>query len=167
MLHPCREPSMRFRYKMLILAVVIAFLVSIPVFLLSTVESQDRKLKRFLEENHATLKEHQAYVFALQHPEVLESIPCYCGCSRQGHKSNLHCFLQKDKKLAKKEPFDTHGLFCPMCVDIALNSELLYTRGVPISVIREQIDKPFEKYPHLHPTPTPKPKPDVKVIHPD
>lgn len=37
----------------------------------------------------------EAYVFAAKHPEVLEYMPCYCGCEhpRTAHKSNYDCFV--------------------------------------------------------------------------
>ena len=37
----------------------------------------------------------EAYVFAARHPEVLEHMPCYCGCERESppHGSNYDCFV--------------------------------------------------------------------------
>lgn len=37
----------------------------------------------------------EAYVFAARHPEVLEYMPCYCGCERESppHRSNYDCFV--------------------------------------------------------------------------
>lgn len=38
-------------------------------------------------------KTRDAYQAALDVPEVLEQIPCYCGCMQNnGHKNNLFCF---------------------------------------------------------------------------
>ncbi len=34
------------------------------------------------------------YAFAVAHPEVLESVPCYCGCVSLGHASNRDCFIE-------------------------------------------------------------------------
>lgn len=37
----------------------------------------------------------EAYQFAVDHPEVLDYIPCYCGCyEADGHISNTHCFVE-------------------------------------------------------------------------
>jgi hypothetical protein len=37
----------------------------------------------------------EAYQFALDHPEVLDFMPCYCGCYEDaGHVSNIHCFVR-------------------------------------------------------------------------
>ena len=37
----------------------------------------------------------EAYAFAARHPEVLEYMPCYCGCERESppHRSNYDCFV--------------------------------------------------------------------------
>lgn len=34
------------------------------------------------------------YAFAVAHPEVLQYLPCYCGCVSVGHTSNRDCFIQ-------------------------------------------------------------------------
>jgi len=36
----------------------------------------------------------EAYRFAIVNAEILEKIPCYCGCGSMGHKSDLDCFIQ-------------------------------------------------------------------------
>ncbi|MBE0429079.1 MAG: hypothetical protein IBX61_04315 [Thermoleophilia bacterium] len=38
----------------------------------------------------------KAYQFAVDHPEYLAAVPCYCGCGddRFGHVSNLDCFVK-------------------------------------------------------------------------
>ncbi|MBT2758785.1 hypothetical protein J7E71_23215 [Mesobacillus foraminis] len=38
----------------------------------------------------------EAYQFAVAHPEVLNYMPCYCGCYEEdGHTSNTNCFVDK------------------------------------------------------------------------
>lgn len=39
----------------------------------------------------------EAYVFAAHHPEVLQYMPCYCGCEREPdvHKANIECFVDQ------------------------------------------------------------------------
>ena len=34
-----------------------------------------------------------AYSFALARPDVLQWLPCYCGCAGIEHRSNLDCFF--------------------------------------------------------------------------
>ena len=35
----------------------------------------------------------EAYSFAVEHPEVLRYLPCYCGCVANGHRNNEECFV--------------------------------------------------------------------------
>jgi hypothetical protein len=35
-----------------------------------------------------------AYAFAVHRPEVMQYMPCYCGCEKQGHRSALDCFVK-------------------------------------------------------------------------
>ncbi len=36
----------------------------------------------------------EAYAFAAEHPEVLDHMPCYCGCfETDGHTNNTACFI--------------------------------------------------------------------------
>ena len=35
------------------------------------------------------------YRFALARPDLLNYIPCTCGCRAQGHHSNWNCFIQR------------------------------------------------------------------------
>ena len=38
----------------------------------------------------------QAYRIAREAPELLERMPCYCGCFRgNGHRSNLDCYVDR------------------------------------------------------------------------
>lgn len=34
------------------------------------------------------------YQYAVDHGNDLQSIPCFCGCSRVGHKSNRDCYIK-------------------------------------------------------------------------
>lgn len=51
----------------------------------------------------------EAYQFALANPELLQRIPCYCGCGSIGHKSNLDCYV-KEIKPDGKVAFEDHAL---------------------------------------------------------
>lgn len=35
----------------------------------------------------------EAYRFAVANPDILEQIPCYCGCNTAGHMNNLDCYV--------------------------------------------------------------------------
>jgi len=42
----------------------------------------------------ATPEVREAYRFALAHPDVLQYVPCYCGCVNGGHTSNRDCYIK-------------------------------------------------------------------------
>ncbi len=49
-----------------------------------------------------------AYQAALDIPEYLEQIPCYCGCGAvAGHKNNLDCYIKS--RDGDKVSWDDHG----------------------------------------------------------
>ena len=50
----------------------------------------------------------EAYRFALANPEILEKIPCYCGCDRIGHMNNLMCYV-KPSDTGGQPVFDSHA----------------------------------------------------------
>lgn len=80
-------------------------------------------------------KTRAAYQTAKDIPEVLEQIPCFCGClSNFGHKNNLFCFK------------DQHGAGCNMCQDIALDARKMHDQGMSIAQIQERIKTKYSQY---------------------
>lgn len=51
----------------------------------------------------------EAYRMAIANPEILEKYPCYCGCGKMGHQSNLDCFVH-DVNPDGSIVFDDHAL---------------------------------------------------------
>lgn len=90
------------------------------------------KFPDFAVTNAMTLK---AYKYATEHPEVLEQIPCYCGCGEHGskasegkpHKSVRDCFITDDGV------YDDHASFCDVCVGIAIKAQSYFLDGIPIA----------------------------------
>ena len=82
---------------------------------------------------------HGAYAFAAQYKDVLQRIPCYCGCVHEGHTSNLNCFVSGFR--ADGAPVWTdHSFSCPMCVHIAREVMLMSKQGLSVDQIRKEID---------------------------
>lgn len=50
------------------------------------------------------------YEFAANHPEVLDYVPCFCGCESAGHQHNEHCFVGSRDGEGKVTQWDYHGL---------------------------------------------------------
>lgn len=86
----------------------------------------------------------QAYQFAAANPEVLEEIPCYCGCGAMGHTSNYACYFNNDDD--GTQAFDPHALGCSICVDITHDTMRLLKQGKTLSEIRDYIDATYARY---------------------
>lgn len=41
----------------------------------------------------ASVEVHEAYQFAVANKDLLEQVPCYCGCAVMGHKNNYDCYV--------------------------------------------------------------------------
>ena len=80
-------------------------------------------------------KARAAYQTAKDIPEVLEELPCFCGCMmNMGHKNNLFCFK------------DQHGSACEICEDIALDARKMHDEGLPIAKIQENIRATYARF---------------------
>jgi hypothetical protein len=91
----------------------------------------------------ATVRE--AYQFAVANPQVLEHVPCYCGCGSIGHKSNLACYVQEFKSDGSIK-FDDHALGCSLCVDIARDSMRMTREGKSLEEIRAAIVSSYSQF---------------------
>jgi hypothetical protein len=84
-----------------------------------------------------------AYQFALDRPDVMLWIPCYCGCGgHSGHRNARDCFVKAESS-SDNIRFDEHGSACNVCVDIALKAKEMTLAGRPLSEIRAAVDQEF------------------------
>lgn len=97
-----------------------------------------------------------AYLFADRHPEVMSYMPCFCGCERMGHRGNEDCFVSKRDAAGRASEWETHGLICEVCLDVATQARQMHNSGASVPAIRAAIEKTYTGS-HLH-TPTPMPK---------
>lgn len=94
---------------------------------------------------HAPHKIREAYQFAVANPDVLEHIPCYCGCGPIGHASNYDCYVAKVAADGTIE-YDAHALICSICIDITQDTMKMLDEGRPLSEIRATIDESYSPY---------------------
>lgn len=87
----------------------------------------------------------ESYQFAVSHPEVLQGIPCYCGCGDMGHTSNYACYVSGENADGSLI-YDTHALGCSICVDIAQDAIRLNKQGQSIPEIKTYIDQTYAQY---------------------
>jgi hypothetical protein len=96
------------------------------------------------------------YQLAGQSAELLQWIPCYCGCGESvGHKSNMNCFI-KEVKSDGSVVWDDHGTRCDVCLQIAVQSVKMKSEGKTDKEIRQFIDNTYKKG-YAKPTDTPMP----------
>ncbi len=98
------------------------------------------KFPSFVYTNPLTLK---AYTYATEHPDLLEQIPCYCGCGgHSGHRFLRDCFVHDDWT------YDEHASFCDVCVGEAIKVQDYLTQGKTLQEARALIDQEYgSKYP--------------------
>jgi Protein of unknown function with PCYCGC motif len=82
-----------------------------------------------------------AYAYAVSRPDVLQWLPCYCGCGAMGHASNLDCFIKPTE--GAPVVFEEHGSYCDVCVDIALMANDMLARGQTLIQVRAAVDSSF------------------------
>lgn len=114
--------------------------------------ASNKVLPGFLKDKSEDMK--VIYADAAQNKELLEKIPCYCGCGESaGHKNNYDCFIYDNKKDGKVV-WDDHGTKCGVCLEIAAQSISDLKAGKSIKEIRQSIDDKY-KSGYAKPTPTP------------
>jgi len=98
-----------------------------------------------LEVQMAPVSVQTAYQFAAANPDVMEELPCYCGCGSIGHTSNYSCYVSSvDEKGVIT--FDNHALGCSICVDITQDAMRLLREGKSVPEIRAYVDMTYAKY---------------------
>ena len=95
----------------------------------------------------------QVYEFAARHPEVLQYMPCYCGCERIGHTANHSCFVKSRAADGRVTEWDSHGIGCGVCLAVGRDAMALFNSGAKPIAIRAAIDKKYG--PSSMPTPRP------------
>lgn len=111
-------------------------------------------LPSFLDGQQEVIR--NAYLVASLSTEVLEWIPCYCGCGESaGHQSNKNCFIYEVNEDGSVV-WDDHGTRCGVCLQIAVESAVMKKEGRSLKEIRQAID---EKYNEGYAAPTPTPMP--------
>lgn len=84
----------------------------------------------------------EAYAYALYHPQVVQWMPCYCGCARMGHRSNLDCYLKRAVP-GQKTQFEEHASYCEVCVKITMLTKQMVSQGKSLREIRQSVDQTY------------------------
>lgn len=93
----------------------------------------------------APVRVQEAYQFAVANPDVLQQIPCYCGCGAMGHTSNYSCYVA-DAGADGSITYDEHALDCGICVDISHDVKRLLAQGKSVAEIYTYIDGTYARF---------------------
>jgi hypothetical protein len=87
----------------------------------------------------------EAYQFNVANPDVMQNIPCYCGCGNVGHSSNYDCYVSTVDEQGSIA-FDNHALGCSICVDITQDVMRLLREGKSAQDARAYVDAMYSRY---------------------
>ncbi|MFA4957504.1 MAG: PCYCGC motif-containing (lipo)protein [Candidatus Methanoperedens sp.] len=135
-----------------IIAVILLAGIAYFVFAGSSTQKPDSQAKTdanlnlpsFAYTNPITLK---AYKYATEHPEILEQIPCYCGCGDHGSQASdykPHRFL-RDCYINDNWKYDEHASFCDVCIGEASKVQAYLAQGKTLKEARDLIDQEYSK----------------------
>jgi hypothetical protein len=113
------------------------------------------ELPSFLEGKDENLR--AIYLAAAKNADLLQWIPCYCGCAESAnHQHSGNCFF-KEIREDGSVVWDDHGTRCNTCLEIAVNSILMKNDGMSALEIRKWVDETYQEG-YAKPTPTPMPQ---------
>ena len=142
--------------KTVTIIVVLAFVgVGGLVFLLTSANKAETAGVQLPSYAYATPELTQAYVTAVNLPDLFEHMPCYCGCANMvmgastlNHKHLRNCFIKDDGS------FEPHAAGCNTCVDIANLAYDMYKNNQKPIDIRNAIDQRYSTGQYPPPTKT-------------
>ena len=80
-----------------------------------------------------------AYQAAIDHPDVLSSVPCLCGCMQSlNHANNLDCYVESSRDDATV--LSSHGLYCVICQRITQDALAGAAAGMTPDELRALIE---------------------------
>tara|TARA_Y100000588_G_C14206282_1_gene904810 strand:- start:194 stop:835 length:642 start_codon:yes stop_codon:yes gene_type:complete len=98
----------------------------------------------------------EVYEFAGRNPDILEFVPCFCGCESAGHQANAHCFVESRNSDGTVRTWENHGMGCAVCIDVARDSMQLHASGASVKDVRTSIETKYaSRFPRMTPTPEP------------
>jgi uncharacterized protein with PCYCGC motif len=83
------------------------------------------------------------YDFAADHPEVLQYVPCFCGCEQSGHRSAEECFVKSRAKNGDVLSWNEHGMTCGMCLAVAKRAMDMHNAHASARAIRDDVERSY------------------------
>ncbi len=98
-----------------------------------------------MDVKNAPVAVQQSYQFNVANPDVMEQLPCYCGCGAMGHTSNYTCYVSGIESDGTVN-YDSHALGCSICVDITQDAMRLLKQGKTVGEIKVYVDQTYAQY---------------------
>jgi hypothetical protein len=119
-------------------AVVLLAAIAFVMFNGDSAENKQDSAIKFPDYVYTDALALKAYTYATKNPEVLEQIPCYCGCGgHSGHRFLRDCFIHDDWT------YDEHGRYCDVCIGEAMKVQSYLAEGKTLKEARALIDKEY------------------------
>jgi hypothetical protein len=137
--------------RRLLFLIVLVALTSATVSACSTPSSDEVHLAMTsmdqmpMEVQSAPVTVQTAYQFNAANPDIMQDIPCYCGCGNIGHTSNYDCYVS-DVDANGSIAIDNHALGCSICVDITQDVMRMLRDGKSPQDARTYIDATYSQY---------------------
>jgi hypothetical protein len=137
-------------HKFLFLFIIVV-LLSTTISACSTSKSSDIHLimtpldQMPMDVQSAPVAVQEAYQFNTANPDIMQDIPCYCGCGDIGHTSNYDCYVSGTDAQGRVT-FDNHALGCSICVDITQDVMRMFRDGKTPAEARVYVDTTYSKY---------------------
>ncbi len=81
------------------------------------------------------------YRFVEANQELVEQLPCYCGCmTSAAHGSLYDCFVEQSGS------YSAHAGACGICLAEAADAEALHAQGVAAAAIRAYLDGTYARF---------------------
>ncbi|MHB0916032.1 MAG: PCYCGC motif-containing (lipo)protein [Thermoleophilia bacterium] len=129
---------MRYRKHLLILLVVAAGVIAVSAVSGCGDEAADIEFPEFVYRSEESL---EGYKIAAMNQDVLEQIPCYCGCeqNREEYQNLKDCFYDR-----KTGEYDEHAASCAICLEEARDIAAWQDDGLSLKEIRDRIDEEYK-----------------------
>ncbi len=123
---------------------LVLILIALPVTALTFsglfIEQGSQNLPAYATSNPAVK---EAYLFAVDNPEALDGVNCYCGCMQHPHGGRIHARGLLDCFMRDGGGFDEHASQCDMCIKDALEVKSMLNSGSTKEQIIKAIDSKY------------------------
>ena len=86
----------------------------------------------------------EAYLFATEHPDVLNGVECHCSCMESPHNGRFHTRGLIDCYFKEDGTYDAHASVCARCIADTLEVKSLFEKGMSKDAINRTLEAKYE-----------------------